>query len=86
MTIKEAAANGISRLRKPEWTDPNDYMRIDLVSGGMCGPWGHLYSSLQPHISEPTPQDVPLIGDAGDSTWLAYEGPLHEQDSSPEGR
>jgi hypothetical protein len=85
MTLREAAEQGIQRLRREEW-GPTAYLRLDLVTFGSersAGPWGHLYDrGTQEATGAETPQDVLLLGaDAG--AWLPYEGALDRTDAGP---
>jgi hypothetical protein len=43
ISINEAAARGIERLRKPVWANPFDHLKIDVLDG-RPGPWVHLYA------------------------------------------
>ena len=58
MTIQDALAQGITRLRRPMWANPNAYILIDK------GPWAKLYDQpYQSLFGEPTPQKVLHIHD-----------------------
>lgn len=61
LSIVEAAALGIDRLRMPQWADPNDYLKIDIVDG-KPGPWGHLYSPINELVNGKNPIDLLLVG------------------------
>ena len=61
LSIVEAAALGIGRLRMPQWVDPNDYLKIDIVDG-KPGPWGHLYSPINELVNGRNPVDLLLVG------------------------
>jgi len=76
MTLQDAAAAGIARVRLPSWVDPGDYVKLDLLPDGTHGPWGHLYAPIQPHIGLPTPYDFLLYRDT-EAGYEAYDGPLH---------
>lgn len=78
-TIGELAKQGISRIRLPFWKLPEDYVRIDLVEGGMHGPWGHLYSPLNEIMGEKNPRDFLLVSDSS-SEWEPYEGEAAPED------
>ena len=41
MTISEASERGIKRLWRPPWSHTS-WMEIDLLPGGMHGPWAHV--------------------------------------------
>jgi len=77
MTLHEAAAKGIARVRLPHWADPGDYVKIDIIDGHL-GPWGQLYAPVQALFDDmPRPQKFLVIGDTEDR-YVAYEGPLLE--------
>ena len=80
MSMNEAVAKGITRLRDPNWPD-DAYVRIDLFRDGH-GPWVHLYSPReQEAIGKPTPQDLLFSMFDWDAVdCLPYEGTLHESD------
>ncbi len=75
MTLTEAARAGIERVRLPEWA-PLTYVKLDILDGGRCGPWAHLYA--QYGVTAPkVPTDYPLFKDSGDR-YEPYTGPLLE--------
>lgn len=80
MTLRQAAEKGIARLRKREWADPGDYMKITLI-GELIGPWGELYAPIQEVLGHERPQRFLLIGNKDDD-WEPYEGPLLETAAS----
>lgn len=57
ISIKQAAAQGIRKLRMPEWAGPEDYLLIDIVDG-KPGPWAHLYSPVNQMINGRNPVDI----------------------------
>ena len=78
MTIDDALAQGITRLRRPAWANPAAYILIDN------SPWAKLYDRpTQEVIDEPTPQMVLRISDTcGD--YEPYTGPLDSRDRAKE--
>jgi hypothetical protein len=80
MTLGEAARQGIRRVRRPMWADPQDYMRIHVASRHY-GPCGELFARrTQEAVNEPTPQRVFILGD--DFTdYEPYAGPLDRDDT-----
>jgi len=42
MTIKEALAKGIKKVRLPQW-DNGAYLELPILEGGKYGPWAKLY-------------------------------------------
>lgn len=82
MNLHEAAAKGISRIRRPMWSK-NTYAKIDLLPGGSIGPWMRLYDrQCQEAIQEQTPQSTICIGDSTDD-YEPYEGEVDPADSPP---
>ncbi len=45
MTIQEALAQRLPRVRKPEWANPQAYLRLPLLTTGY-GPWAELYDDV----------------------------------------
>jgi hypothetical protein len=87
MTLGEAARLGISRVRLPRWSNPLDYLKLDIVQMPdghyTFGPWVHLYAPIQSVIGEPTPQDIPAWGrEMSVSEWEIYAGPRNEKDTT----
>jgi hypothetical protein len=86
VTISEACREGVMRLRRPMWANPNAYMTITLIRQGdklFYGPWSNLYDRrCQEAIGEPTPQKFLNVGDTTDD-YVAYTGPLDPQDHEP---
>jgi hypothetical protein len=80
LTIKEAAAKGIERLRQPQWANPLDHIKIDLVAGGI-GPWVHLWCPYNTECNKRDPVDMLIFQvDIDKSEWLPYTGPLEDSD------
>lgn len=81
ISCNEAAARGITRLRKPNWKDPLDHLTIDIMDG-KPGTWIHLWCPMNRSLNGRDPVDM-LITDRGeydDVEWLPYEGPLPDSD------
>lgn len=75
MTLNQAAARGIRRVKLPSWT--GEYLKIDILQDGGHGPWVRLYSPVQSAIGEPTPQLFLALGSVFDSDeWEEYSGPI----------
>lgn len=56
ISINQAVAQGITRLRMPRWAPTDAYMLLYIIDGEL-GPWVKLYSRTeQQAIGEPTPQ------------------------------
>lgn len=62
ISLNEAVKNGISRLRRPEWANREDYIEIDLLGDGLHGPWVHLYSPMNEDIHGTNPVDLMCTG------------------------
>lgn len=54
ISLNEAAAGGIERLRQPTWSDLRDYVLIDIVDG-KPGPLFRLYSPFNAAAGLPNP-------------------------------
>lgn len=55
LSIKSAAAQGIERVRKPNWANKYDHIRIDILEGGKPGPWTHLFSPMNMAMNKRDP-------------------------------
>lgn len=77
ISINEAAASGIERLRRPNWANPMDHLKIDIVNG-KPGPWTHLYAPFNQECTGRDPVSMPFgFGvDHGAKEWEPYQGPL----------
>jgi hypothetical protein len=76
MTLREAAAKGVERVRLAHWANPSDYVKIDIIDG-LAGPWAHLYSPVQDLPGYERPQNFPSFLDAN-ADYEPYDGPLLE--------
>lgn len=85
MSIRQAAAAGIERVRKPVWAHPCDHIKIDIFDGAL-GPWAHLYAPFNKVCNGRDPVDI-LIAPAGINSlhidpdtveFVAHEGPDSE--------
>lgn len=54
ISLNEAAACGIERVRLGHWTEPGDYIRIQILDGEL-GPKFQLYSRFFPSMGIPNP-------------------------------
>jgi hypothetical protein len=75
ISLNTAAQTGIERLRKPEWANPLDHVKIDIIDGGR-GPWVHLFSPANDAIHKRNPVPLLEIEGGGLAQWLPYDGPL----------
>lgn len=74
ISINEAAARGIDKLRQPRWANPEDYLKIDILDG-KAGPWGHLYSPVNETISGRNPVDMLLLKGRDDAVFTEWVPP-----------
>jgi hypothetical protein len=58
ISLNEAVAGGVERLRMPHWKDPRDHVRIDIVDGRL-GPMFHLHSPLNEAMDLENPATLP---------------------------
>lgn len=81
MRLRDAARQGIARVRVDEWARLDAYLKLDLFPDGTHGMWTHLYErGTQEAVGAPTPQNV-LISKWGDCRrWKEYLGPLDPAD------
>lgn len=85
ISMNEAAARGIARLRKPVWSDPFDHIKIDIFEG-KPGPWMHLYAPFNKECNGRDPVDIVWViqfgKEAADSReFVPYDGPLPDSDA-----
>lgn len=74
MSINQAAERGINKLRRPNWSIPEDHIVIDIING-QAGPWIKLYSPLHEAIlAKENPQTFLGIqyGSYNDEVFEAY--------------
>lgn len=85
ISIEEAAARGITRLRRPVWASPFDHIKIDIIDG-RPGPWSHLYAPFNRECNGRDPVDILNVRGADlcidpDEPWFVpYGGPLPHSD------
>lgn len=89
-SLNEAAERGIDRVRQPNWANPLDHVKIDLIPGKDGKPthglWVHLYSPFNIHCNGRDPVNFLWIGpptgviDPDAKGFYAYVGPLPESD------
>lgn len=85
ISIKEAAAKGIERLRDPIWANQFDHIKIDIVKGAP-GPWLHLYAPFNKECNGRDPVDFlgiygPMKTDYESKSLEPYDGPLPGSDA-----
>lgn len=83
-SLKEAAARGVERVRQPNWANPLDHIKIDILPGGQLGPWAHIYSPFNKECNGRDPVDMLTIKGMGvdpdSKSGYAYTGPLPDSD------
>jgi hypothetical protein len=78
ISIVEAAAQGIERLREPQWANPMDHLKIDIIDG-KPGPWTHLYSPMNESLNGRDPFDILVVSmDYNAKRYELHTGPLPE--------
>jgi hypothetical protein len=81
ISIKEAVARNIERLRQPQWIIPEDHIKLDLLGNAKCGPWVHLYSPFNLVCNGRDPiSSLMFSEDINAVSWLVYEGALPESE------
>lgn len=58
LSLNDAVKFHIPRLRMPHWSNPKDYIRIEITEDGEIGPWFHLYSPGNRSLGKPNPWPV----------------------------
>ena len=80
ISINEAAAAGIERLRDPKWMTPEDHLKIDIIDG-KPGPWTHLFSPFNRECNGRDPVSIICTQmDYGTAGWEPYTGPISGSD------
>jgi hypothetical protein len=80
ISIQDAAARGIERVRKPIWADPLDHIKIDIVEG-KPGPWLHLWCPFNKECNGRDPVDAfAYQWDLSVAEFEPYDGPLPQSD------
>jgi len=76
ISIREAAARGIDRLRLPHWANALDHLKIDIIEKEP-GPWTHLYSPMNVYMKSRDPVNILCINiDYDEKSYVSYTGPL----------
>lgn len=80
ISIEDAAAAGIERLRLPVWANPLDHLKLDIIDG-KPGPWTHLYAPFNKECNGRDPVDVLFMHmDYQAKDYLPYEGATPDSD------
>jgi len=80
LSITQAAAAGIDRIRQTLWANPFDHIKLDIIDG-KPGPWLHLFCPFNKRANKRDPIDIlwivpPAIYDANTEMFVPYTGPL----------
>jgi hypothetical protein len=78
ISIADAAARGIERVRMTKWANDFDHFKIDIIDGEP-GPWLHLYSPVNEVIGQSNPVDIlwvagPLKVDIHERCFVPFTG------------
>lgn len=79
ISIREAAAQKIDRIRQPHWANPLDHLKIDVLEDGTIGPWMHLYAPINATAHGHDPVDLlwPMLKvDLDAQLYEPYTGPV----------
>lgn len=84
ISITDAVAMGIVRLRLPKWAAPEDHIRINIIVDGdtnRLGPWVHLYCPFNQECNGRDPVDILITQfDRDAKEYVPYTGPVPESD------
>lgn len=74
LSINEAIAKGIARLRLDNWASPKDHLEFYITGSGAPGPWVNLWSDDNEAIGQKNPQQILIttIGDLDATVWREY--------------
>lgn len=84
ISLNDAAARGIERLRQSMWADPLAHLKIDIIDG-QPGPWVHLFDPFNYECNGRDPVDVLWVAcnptpSPAAKIFEAYLGPLPDSD------
>lgn len=74
ISINQAAKQGVTKLRQPNWANPEDHIRIDIVDG-RAGPWIHLFSPMNDELHGRNPVDILSVEGRDEPSFAPYTGP-----------
>lgn len=77
ISIEQAAARGIERLRLSRWANPMDHIKISILMGSP-GPWVKLYCPINEAMNGRDPVEMLIMNflPTTDPVWDEYKGPL----------
>jgi hypothetical protein len=80
ISIDEAAAQGIERLRMPKWVNRLDHIKLDVINGA-AGPWLRLFSPFNIECNGRDPMPVLIFNfDTASKEYLLYSGALPDSE------
>jgi hypothetical protein len=80
ISINEAAARGIERVREPRWLSKLDHLKIDIIDG-KPGPWLHLMAPQNKSLCGRDQQDIlSFQHDMNAKEFEPYTGPLPDSE------
>ena len=76
ISLEDAAALGIERVRLGYWANRMDHFKIDIIDGKV-GPWVKLYAPFNKHCNgrDPMPMLITMF-ETWHRTYEVYRGPL----------
>lgn len=84
LTLREAAAEGIERLRRPIWAHPMDHIRMS-ARAGTVPLFIYLFCPFNQECNGRDPVEIFLGGPIGydidERVWVVYKGPLAESEA-----
>jgi hypothetical protein len=84
ISIREAAASGIDRIRKPVWSCRGDHLKLDIIDG-QSGPWVHFFAPINKPLFQNDPMDIIVSSlDLDAKEYTSHTGPLPETDEYAE--
>ena len=80
ISLKQAAQQGVDRVRLPRWAHKMDHLKIDIIAG-MPGLWLHLYCPLNRACNGRDPVDTLGLDSNYDAEeFEIYQGPLPDSE------
>jgi len=76
MTIGDALAKRIPRVRLPVWANEETYYRLPLLKDGNYGPWAELYDSQSEQIGIKDGCAIMILGRTTEDGYEEYTGPI----------
>ena len=75
ISLNEALAQGIDKIRMPQWRAKGDYIQLHITEDGHFGPWAYLHSAYTVEgVENPYPMIITSLGGLNDKSWEIYDG------------